>query len=205
MDRRKHAGFCFPVIIETMRWNRVVGLVIAGVSLLGILVTSLPVPRQKNTIPFNDGQNLQGTLLVDLPAWMKIGDTAVVSLQVKYSPSQAESVNPKKLDLIDRLEIGFLDVSPRGEGHVSINPDSAITLKWQVRPFYEAHFSGTLWLFQQYPGQKSQLILGRVINLPAKKFLGISFRLARTIACAGLILAVVFYFLFSITLFKKKI
>jgi hypothetical protein len=183
-----------------MRWNHVTGILFSFVALLGILFTSWPVPDQEFVIPFDTGDATQGILSLSVPTWLKIGDTAEIRLQVEFAQGMSNLDENGRIDLVSRLELGFIEFTPQGEGHVSIGPGSPVTMVWKLQPSYESDYSGTVWLFQQLSGQESQLILAKRIDLSAKRFMGFSYLTARFIFI-GLLFVGIF---FGLVKFKKR-
>lgn len=190
-------GVKAPVFIcrynRLMRWTQTLGAVLAGLALVGFIFVSTPAPKVTYTIPFSIDNVSQGTMLLTVPVWLKVGDTTEVSLQISFTPDEMYEVEVQQLDLISQLEIGFLELSPKGQGHFSVSKGNTIVLKWQIKPQVEADFSGTVWLFQQQPDQDTQLILGKGIEFPARKFLGFSYKTARIISLCGVVVGIILF------------
>lgn len=148
-------------------------------SLGGILFTSWPISQVRSEIPFIYDGISQGTLYLTIPEKLLVGDRATISLQVDYKPAVSDAPGAETIDLINRLEMGSIKHSPKGQGHVSMVSDSTIILKWEIVPIKETSYSGVVWLFQQLSDQSNQLILARQIDLQAISFLGLPYGLAR--------------------------
>lgn len=161
-----------------MRRTFFIGILLSIIALVGIVFAYWPMPLQTIAVPFLDGKNQKGTLFLTLPRELRVGDDAEITLQVDYEQGSA----PENFDLISRLETGDMLVSPRGEGHVLINPQKSTFFSWHVRSFIEGEANATLWLFEQKPDGEPNLILSRKIVLPSVEFLGISYSLVRILA-----------------------
>jgi hypothetical protein len=185
-----------------MRWNYLTGIVLCSLSLITIGLTSLPTPTQTVTIPFSTEDNEAGTLTLTTPMYLKVGDRSMISLKLEFSQEMLAGSEQKKLDMISQLEIGNLDVTPKGEGHVTIDPDEALTFRWLVNPHDKENYSGILWLFKLRSEEERLLILGRSMEFSSKEFFGFSYRTSRIVAFVGLVIGL--GLLFPIFLHFKK-
>lgn len=170
-----------------------IGTILAGLSAVGLICISYPVPENTISIPLKLNEVTQGELLLTTPSWIKMGDQSEVSLQVSYDPDVKMEEAPQKLGLISQLEIGFVEVSPQGQGHVSVSQGNTIILIWQLKPLVEADFSGMVWLFEQQTDGKKQLILGKSIKFQSRKFLGLSYKTARIISFCGIVIGIILF------------
>ena len=187
-----------------MRWYHVFGLFMAALSITGIFFTSWPVPVQTVTIPFSEGKNPRGILTLFLPEALHVGDEAVVSLQIDFPFVQANEVELRKIELSSRLEIGMIELSPKGEGHVLVDPDKSSNFTWRIRPARVGNYSGRLWLFSKETGQETSLILAREISLDSKSFLGMSYRITRMTSIFGAAIGLILFSPHVIRSIKKK-
>ncbi len=169
----------FCLYNQKMRKIPLLGIVLIGLSLVGLIVISLPVQSQSFDAPLMLEGREQGSLTITTPVWIKTGDQQEISLQIHYAPDQKDDQS-NKIDLISRLETGGLEISPRGEGSLSLPADHTIGLRWLVRSIEPDRYDGTLWLFHKNVDQKD-LLLAKQLAFSSHLFLGLTYPVIRII------------------------
>lgn len=182
-----------------MRWNKKTGILLVVLAAVGLVITKWPLSVQTAQIPFSSTDELEGTISLSYSDHLKIGDKSEVSLNITFD--QSKNVKPSII-LYSKLELNNLEVSPFGEGKVTVDPSKPLVLKWDVLPWKSGAYSGTLWLFSESTEGDKQLILARPINLVAKTFIGLSYHSVR-ISCIFGLIAGLFLFFFPLINIKK--
>jgi len=180
-----------------MKWNRIPGAILLLLALVGLIVSIWPVSDQSTEIPFSIPDGLSGTLQLTQSNQMHLGENAIFRLKVAFKQDQSER---QQIILISKLELDNLDVTPRGEGKVLIDPSKPVVLNWEATAHNAGTYNGTLWLFTESVEGERTLVLARPINLEATALLGFSYQSARIICFMILITGV--FLLFSP--FKSK-
>lgn len=166
--------------------------------MFGLILISWPVAETQAEIPLVIEDAIQGKIVLTLPEYLRAGETQEISLGIEYDQDNNEGEPPAQLKLINRLEIGSLAISPKGEGHTLINPDSVAVFVWKIRNDYAGSNSGLVWLFEESADGERFLILGRKIELLTRDILGMTYPFARGLCIGGmvfsLILCVPFFF-----------
>lgn len=189
--------FCFrynPI----MRWNRWFGIGLAVVSVVFLLISIWPISQHSDQVAFSSSEGITGTLQVTLPDRMHVGDKSDLRLNISLNQ---DPITNKRLTFLSKLEMGDLNVSPNGEGRVSIDPGKPFSLQWQIEPYKPGVFSGTLWLFLETAAGERDLILAKPIELKAVNLIGSSFHRVRAVSIAGLITGI----FISLLKIKKKL
>ena len=117
--------------------------------------------------------------MLSLPGFLRLGEKGKISLRVEYAPDKTNNDPEVQLQLKDRLELGAVQVSPKGEGRTRINADSAAVFVWEVQSFIPGKYSGLIWLFEENAAGEESLILGRSFQIETRSFLGLRYPLAR--------------------------
>lgn len=117
--------------------------------------------------------------MLSMPGFLRLGDKSKIGLIVEFSPDNSDNDSDAQLQLKDRLELGAVQVSPKGEGRTRINANSKAVFVWEVRSYIPGKYSGLVWLFEESPAGEDSLILGRSFQMETRSFLGLRYPLAR--------------------------
>ncbi len=181
---------------QSMRWIQVLAAALCLGSLVGLLWISLPIPQGTIEVPLLCEGYEQGSLVLNQPEFIRLGDEASINLRVEFSPQVSLSSSTHKIVLLNRLELNSFDLTPRGEGRVLLDADSTAVLEWKIQAFAAGTYQGTLWLFETNESGDQSLLLARPLTLEVRDFLGLKISLMRWIL--GVILIV------GLALFIKK-
>jgi len=184
-----------------MKWIRYFGAALFFLSAIGLILISWPVPETRTEIPLTIGNVTQGKMILTLPEYLRAGETREISLRIEYIPFVNEEDRDTQIKLVNRLEIGSLSVTPKGEGHTLVNPDSVAIFVWKVRCDTVGSNSGLVWLFEEGSDGERFLLLGRKIELLTKNFLGMTFRIARALFIGGAAIGLI---LFLSIIFRRR-
>jgi hypothetical protein len=182
-----------------VKWNRITGIILLLMALVCLLISIWPVADHTIQIPFSISDEIAGKLELSNPDQMRVGDKTDIILRIVLDQDSQEN---QKLTLISKLELYNLEVTPRGEGKVTIDRSIPLVLKWKITPRTSGIFSGTLWLFAESNTGDRNLILARPIQLVAKTIFGVSYQMARIIGFIGLITAI---FLIFFPIIRQKL
>jgi len=108
-----------------------------------------------------------------------LGDEASIDLRIEVVPRDSLNPSTEKIILLNRLELNSLDITPRGEGRVLLEPDSIAVLEWKIRAFEAGTYKGTLWLFEINEAGEQSLLLARPLTLEVRDFLGLRISIVR--------------------------
>ncbi len=174
-----------------MRWFSRLGFVTICLAVLGLIISAWPVVSHSDVIPFTLEDGRSGELTLVAPEWLKVGDVAKVELHITFDQ---QANDPIRLELSSRLEIGLLELSPKGESTVLINPDKPLTMLWKLHPSTKQEYHGDLWLLRQTKNGDHELILAREMIFESRKILGLDYSTFRWIgvsllAAGGLLIA----------------
>lgn len=189
--------FCFRYNPD-MRWNRWFGIGLAVVSAACLFISIWPISHHSDQVAFSSTEGITGTLQVTLPDQIHIGDHSDLRLNISLNQ---DPLSNKRLTFLSKLEMGDLNVSPSGEGRVSIDPGKPFSLQWQIAPYKPGVFSGTLWLFLETAAGERDLILAKPIELKAVTLIGSSYQRVKAVSIAGLIAGLALY----LVKIKKKL
>ena len=174
-----------------MKWFRYVGAALFLLSMFGLILISWPVAETQAEIPLVIEDAIQGKIVLTLPEYLRAGETQEVSLRIEYDPLNNEEDPTAQLKLINRLEIGSLAVTPKGEGYTLLNPDSVAVFVWKVRNDYAGSNSGLVWLFKGSADGERFLILGRKIEMLTRNILGMTYPFARGLCIGGMVFSLI--------------
>ena len=167
-----------------MRWTFVIGAIISLIALPGLVITSIPAIQVSHEIPLiREGQEV-GLLIFSTLDSLHAGDVSHISLSVQYDPAKVVDLGIGSVDLISRLDVPTMIISPVGESHVKIDPMYPTNFAWQINPENKEVFSGRIWLFEEGSNGDRSLLLAREFELNSKNVLGLSYPIARTISIA---------------------
>ncbi len=181
-----------------MKWNHVIGIIFCSLAIIILIVSIWPISSFSSHIDFSLPDDLSGKLEFIQPRQMRVGDEAEISLKVVFNQDHADSV---PLTLFSKLELDNLEVTPREEGKVTVDPSKPVVYIWKVIPHNAGTYNGTLWLFAESNTGDRDLILARPIELVAKSLFGVSYQMARIIGFIGLITA--FFIIFFPIIWQK--
>lgn len=162
-----------------------IGIVLIGLAVAGILVSSLPIGAQKAIIPISIDPEMSGTIELTSPLKMRVNDSSSVRMVIEIT----NAVPDTDMELVSHFEIGGVGVMPLGELHTMVNPLVPTVFEWTLTPKEERVYKGTLWLFI---GQNRQLILAREVTIAAVKVFGFAPIVIRIASIIDLLLGVVF-------------
>jgi hypothetical protein len=162
-----------------------IGIVLIGLAVAGILVSSLPTGAQKVIIPISIDPEMSGMIELTVPVKTRVGDSSSVRMVIEITDGASDSA----LEMVSHFEIGGVGVMPMGEIRTMVGPLVPTVFVWMLAPKEERVYKGTLWLFI---GQNRQLILAREVTLAADKVFGFAPIVIRIASIIGLLLGVVF-------------
>jgi len=184
--------FFISGIIQFMKWNIFIGSIFLSLALIGLVVLFWPLTNLSTVLVFSIPDDLSGTLELTQANRVLLGEETEIGLKVSFDTDQQGS---QLLNLFSKLEMDNLEVSPRGEGVVTVDPAKPVVFKWTITPFNAGTASGTLWLFSESVSGEKELILARPIRIETKTFLGFSSLSARIISLVLLVIGmfIIFY------------
>jgi hypothetical protein len=71
---------------QSMRWIQVLAAALCLGSLVGLLWISLPIPQGTIEVPLLREGFVQGSLGLNQPEFIRLGDEASINLRVEFSP-----------------------------------------------------------------------------------------------------------------------
>lgn len=173
-----------------MRWSFVIGVIISLIALPGLVITSIPADQMSHEIPIiREGQEV-GLLLFSTPDSLHAGDVSHISLSVQYDPAKVVDLGIGSVDLISRLDVPTMIISPVGESHVKIDPMYPTYFTWQINPENKEVYSGRIWLFEEGSNGDRLLLLAREFELNSKKVFGFSYPIVRVISIIAIIIGI---------------
>lgn len=183
--------FCFRYN-GYMKWNRTAGLLLVFFSVIVLGISKWPASVQTEEIPFSVSGDMAGMLIVSQPVQSRVGEKAELSLSVEINQNENTT---QELVFMSELELNNIEVAPKGEGKVRIDPSKPLKLRWNILPGNSGSFSGTLWLFYETKNGEKQLILARPITLEARTILGFSIQSVWMICIFCFIVSLFLFFL----------
>ncbi len=175
--------FCF-LYNSAMRWTRIVGNILLVLAALGLFFSLWPASIQTTKIPFMTPDGLAGTLSLSQASQLHVGDNTEIKLNIVID--QKTTAN-NELSFISKLELNNLEVNPKGEGKVTVDPTKPVVLIWDVTSPKTGSFSGTLWLFIESTKGEKELILARPLKFVVNNFIGFSYQSARVFCIISMI------------------
>lgn len=167
-----------------MRWISVLGAILFLIGLPGLVITSIPNKLFSQEIPIiREGYEV-GTLEIFTPVSLHAGDVSHINLSVNYDSAKVAAMGVDSLELISRLDMPAVIISPFGEGRVKIDPRYQAFFSWQVTPENVDFYKGRVWLFEEESNGDRYLLLSREIEFTTENVFGFSYPIARTISIA---------------------
>lgn len=173
------------------------GIALVGISAILLVISLWPEPEKMNQISFTSLEGISGTLLLTQPVQIHTSETTEISLEITMDQNDGKD-NP--LVFLSKLEMDHVEITPKGEGIVTVDPNKPVVLNWQLTEYKARSLTGTLWLFLESSNGDKELILARPIELEANNLFGISYQLMRTISIITLLIALVLF----LPIFNKK-
>ncbi|MDP3721340.1 MAG: hypothetical protein Q8R09_02675, partial [Anaerolineaceae bacterium] len=173
-------------------------IIFCSLAIIILIVSIWPISSFSSHIDFSLPDDLSGKLEFIQPSQMRVGDEAEISLKVVFNQDHADSA---PLTLFSKLELDNLELTPREEGKVTVDPSKPVVYIWKVIPHNAGTYNGTLWLFAESNTGDRDLILARPIELVAKTLFGVSYQMARIIGFTGLSTAI--FLIFFPIIFQK--
>ena len=124
--------------------------------------------RDAAVIPFTTPSGYSGSVTVDLPRRIFIGDEVGLSARVTISASAAG--NPP-LALSGRLEGGYEALAPVGRVTVNLDSGADVDFVWKLRTGSAAVYPANLWLWL-ISDSGEELLLAREFDLDSRSYLG---------------------------------
>ena len=163
----------------------------AGIaSLLVLMITSLPIPRQTSTTPFTLEDGSTGTVTLIVPERLRQGDWAEIELDVTF-----EAVIPpeQNVKIKTSLQTTGMEASPAGEVTAVIPVKEIAPFRWRIRSGGAGEQRLTIWCFRQ-DADGQTLILAKELEFEVKSFLGITFRFTRWMLGMVVVLCALLFF-----------
>jgi hypothetical protein len=144
--------------------------------------------RDTAVVSFTTVSGRSGTVTVDLPRQVFIGDAVRLNAKVKVNSYSSEPMN---LELAARLEAGFEKLAPAGRVTLHMRSGSEVELIWKLRTGAAAAYPATLWIWVT-SDTADELLLAREFTLQSCGFMGLAVRPVRIfagfLAAGGLLL-----------------
>jgi hypothetical protein len=168
--------------------------VLAGLSVICLVVAIWPVPEVTSQISFTSLEGISGTLKLTQPGQMHTRETFEICLEI-VTDQINESDNP--LVFLSKLEMDHVEIVPKGEGKVSVDSSKPVILNWQINTNNAASLTGTLWLFLESTAEDKELILARPIKIKASNLFQIPYPVIRIISFIILTIDLLFFLVCS--------
>ena len=191
--------FCFRYN-PSMKWNRWFGIVLGVISATCLIFSFWPLSVHTDQISFSNPDGIAGTLYLTQHTKIHVGDKAEISLRIVIDQGLNKNI---LINCLSKLEMGYLEVNPKGEGNVFIDLNKSVVFNWQLSPYKAGSYSGTMWLFLKSTGGDRDLILARPIEMTANTLFGLSYKAIRTISIIGLTMGIIL--IIPIVIKKKRL
>lgn len=124
--------------------------------------------RDAAVVPFTTPAGTSGSVTLDLPRRVFIGDEVTLTARVALSASAATR---QPSALIGRLEAGYEELAPVGRLTVNLTGGSDIEMVWRLRTGSALVYPGNLWLWL-FSDAGEELLLAREFELDSRSYFG---------------------------------
>lgn len=178
------------------KW-RFVFIGIASICLALLVSISIPVRQVTEQISFTLADRTAGEILLDTPAYLRMGDRAEVRMELSL---EGDHLKSESLKVKVELQSTSLEVNPTGGVTAVIPANGRGPFKWQVRSSTNNELTASLWCFRVETGELT-LIFARELQFETRTILGVRYDMVRGLLIGITILCLI---LVSISFQSKK-